>query len=344
VTRGHSTTSAYIRERRRDEKMELVFTRSHPEKRIPAGEEWREDYVMKRDADREKRGLPPVWGGLTYRFAAKLWKKKGKGIAINARNARLCFNKIWDGRNEGKGTGDGSPLECPLCEELDGMQHWTCECLDPALSRVRDRALRNINEAARQATQKRGQWTPSQALVDLVETTKGMLLVGPERHRTWCGLWSETQRRDLNEHLRHLEEAETDKFRSFVVRLGNLTTDAVIQIWECRKTETRRGNGDGLRNEDEENREQAPFRRRTIIDFFGGPVRGRGRRVNPRRRKQRNTGQRQAQFRKAGEVLEEDQEESGEETQDGVEDEGSGKGRSRTGSSEALAAGNTPLE
>ena len=40
ATRGHSASSAYIQRMRRYEKMNLDFTRSHPERRIPTGEEW----------------------------------------------------------------------------------------------------------------------------------------------------------------------------------------------------------------------------------------------------------------------------------------------------------------
>ena len=138
-------------------------------------------------------------GGLTYRFAAKLWRKKGKGVAINARNARLCFNKIWDGRNEGKGSLDGAPLACPLCGEPDGMQHWTCECADPALKRIRDRALREIGMATTQALKGRGQWSPSQPYKDIIDLAKTALLEGRERHKTWCGLWSPAQRQSLND-------------------------------------------------------------------------------------------------------------------------------------------------
>ena len=87
-----------------------------------------------------------------------------------------------------------------------------------------------------------------------------------------------------------MNEPETSKFRSHMSRLGNITTEAIVKIWECRKSRTHERDDDEDDNDEDAEEERAPTRRRTILDFFGGPTRARGRRINPRRRNRRNTG------------------------------------------------------
>jgi hypothetical protein len=96
-------------------------------------EERKSRYLKNRDILRQEAGRPAEWEDRTYRFAAKHWKKLGTGLAARARSARLRFDKQWDGRNEGKGKGDGGPLGCPLCGELDGGDHWVRRCAIPEI-------------------------------------------------------------------------------------------------------------------------------------------------------------------------------------------------------------------
>jgi hypothetical protein len=63
-----------------------------------------ENYLKERDRYREEAGRDPEWEGATVEFAASIRGQK-EGLGSWARWNRIIFDKVWDGRNEGKGTG-----------------------------------------------------------------------------------------------------------------------------------------------------------------------------------------------------------------------------------------------
>ena len=220
---------------------------------------WRKEYVRKRDEYRGARDLPPKWEGLTLKFAASLWKKQGEGLAAAARNNRLLFDKVWDGRNEGKGKGAGEekgrPLACPFCGGADGMDHWVRECGDEDLAKIRrevEGEVRCVVAKALKARKGSG-WKPSAGYYGFSAALPRMVLEGDDR--VWCGHWSEEKMGELEQFVGGMEEGELLKVKGVIRGVGEVTVRGVIKLWEKRKE--KRGEGrrffEGDEEDDEEN-------------------------------------------------------------------------------------------
>ena len=193
-------------------------------------------YLNKRDEYRRQRGEEPMWENLTIGYAAKSWRHQGKGLGISARNRRLMYNKIWDGRNEGKGLDGGKPLRCKACKvEDDGMDHWVGQCTEEGMTKERKIGKRKIESSIKNALSWDGEWRPSEGYKELLKYVKDKLLGKVEIGRLWCALWSEVELLEMERYMERIQEGEVDRVQKFFVFVGIATTEAVSEIWEARK-------------------------------------------------------------------------------------------------------------
>jgi hypothetical protein len=212
-------------------------------------------YLSKRDEYRMQRGEDPIWQDLTTGYAAKAWRSLGKGIGSRARSTRLMYNKIWDGRNEGKGTGTGEPLRCPLCNlEVDGMDHWVGGCSNAKIVAARAKAVKEVKWTISKARMRDGEWTPSLAYRELLSYVSNKLLGRQDAGRLWSALWSEAELQEMEIYMDRIQEGETDRVQSFFQFIGKATVEGVSDIWETRKTTLKeiKKTGQEVEEEDEE--------------------------------------------------------------------------------------------
>jgi len=202
-------------------------------------------YLRNRDDLREEPGRPREWEGRTISFAAKTWGGEGEpGVSSRARSVRLLFDKQWDGRNEGKGKGDGSPLGCPLCGEPDGGDHWARQCGEQPLTKIRSKAEREIRAAAERTKRRRGTYAPSEMLKRIVDWVRDNLTSkDPGSFRLWCGLWPGAALDRWDQDISALTGGEPRRLGGLIKRMAAITTRAVSDLWETRKdlTDERRG-------------------------------------------------------------------------------------------------------
>jgi hypothetical protein len=198
-----------------------------------SGEYRRKEYLRKRDGYRREAGRLPRWEGCTVRFAAGRWRKlaETKGIAEWARLARVFWDKSWDGRNEGKGKGDGSPLDCPMCGGKDGMQHWARECSHEDLTRVREEAERRVR--GRSYGAKKGKVAGSR-FCNVVDEIRRTVIDG-EDEKVWCGYWTESQISVMEGMAGELVGGEQSAIGNLVKDIGDITTEAVLKMWATRE-------------------------------------------------------------------------------------------------------------
>ena len=160
------------------------------------------------------------------------------------------FDKQWDGRNEGKGKGDGSPLGCPLCGEPDGGDHWARQCGEQPLTKIRSKEEREIRAAAERIKRRRGTYAPSEVLKRIVDWVRDNLTSkDPGSFRLWCGLWPGAALDRWDQDISALTGGEPRRLGGLVKRMAAITTRAVSDLWETRKdlAAGRRGAGDRVR-------------------------------------------------------------------------------------------------
>jgi len=144
---------------------------------------------------------------------------------------------MWDGRNEGKGTKEGKPLQCPLCKlEEDGMDHWVGECTNAKMAVARVKALRDVKWAFSCARMKDGEWSPSGGYRDLLSFVSKKLLGKQDMGRLWSALWSESELQEMEPLMNRIQEGETDRVQKFFSCVGKATVEGVSDLWEARKT------------------------------------------------------------------------------------------------------------
>ena len=145
--------------------------------------------LVKRDAERVKRGDREIWGSNTLKFAAERLQLKEAGIARRGHWCRMEHKRHWTvGSNRCKGVKDPvdkqKALECVLCHEDDSYDHWIRRCGCKQLSDVRLKHQRAYRE-----------W--SAALPTLAEQElAGLILwlsMKPDGHRVAMANWSQVQ-------------------------------------------------------------------------------------------------------------------------------------------------------
>jgi hypothetical protein len=190
-------------------------------------------YLNNRDEYRKKRGLEPIWRDLTTGYAAKCWSKLGKGIMTSSRSTRLMYNKIWDGRNEGKGLEGGS-LKCKLClgDNEDGMDHWVGTCGNKEMKYEREKVRCRINKVVRRSMARTGVWIMTQGYKEIIEYVQRKLLGTEDIGRLWSGLWDNKEIEEIEMMIVRVEEGELEKLRGFMAEVGTETTEGVSEIWE----------------------------------------------------------------------------------------------------------------
>ena len=227
-------------------------------------------YLNKRDEYRIQRGEEPIWQDLTTGYAARMWRSLGNGISTRARSTRLMYNKIWDGRNEGKGTATGEPLQCPLCNtEADGIDHWTGRCKNAEIMKVRTDAEKEIKWAVSYAKMRDGEWKPSSGYNDLLNYVSSKLLGKKDSGRLWSALWSESELEEMEAYMGRIQEGETDRVQKFFTSVGKASVGGVSDIWEIRKTTLKRIKKADPMSDDEETRDEVP-----VTDPFAGEREG----------------------------------------------------------------------
>jgi hypothetical protein len=198
-------------------------------------EDRRSKYLETRDDLRQEAGRAAEWVGRTYKFAAKHWKKLGSGTAARARSARLRFDKQWDGRNEGKGVGDGSPLGCPLCGEPDGGDHWARSCGRGSLTRIRGKAENEIRALVGALVRGRRKGRASDAMLRVAHSLQDLVLSREGGvYRLWCGLWPYGWLDGQDDDARRLEEGEAERLGTLFGKVADITIAAVSELWEER--------------------------------------------------------------------------------------------------------------
>jgi hypothetical protein len=210
------------------------------------------------------------------------------------------YNKMWDGRNEGKGLEGGVPLCCPLCkQEADGMDHWLGECNNAKMMTARAKAVKEVKWAVSCARMRDGEWTPSGGYRDLLSYVSNKLLGKRDSGRLWSALWSEPELQEMELHMDRIQDGEIDRVQKFFTSVGKATVEGVSDIWEARKTTLKeiKRTDQGIGEENEEDvasLEPDPFEReregmetwlREEVEEETGciPDRPIGRRVNKRR-------------------------------------------------------------
>jgi hypothetical protein len=185
-----------------------------------------ENYLKERDRYREEAGRDPEWEGATVEFAASIRGQK-EGLGSWARWNRIIFDKVWDGRNEGKGTG--VVYECPLCGEEDGMEHWVGGCEDAGVRCQRSKVLVGVGDLLSRLC-----LGAASVFINFVEALRQVFLEHPLRHRMWCGLWLPPQ----VDHLRPVYDLMNGPMklsaRSVLRKVGRLLQDGVLEIWSER--------------------------------------------------------------------------------------------------------------
>jgi hypothetical protein len=141
------------------------------------------------------------------------------------------YDKIWDGRNEGKGKG-GAPLQCPLCDAPDGMDHWVKECQDDYLVDIRysvGKALRayEIKSA--------GGGKRSVAYCNIARELTRAAMEGDGK--TWCGLWSDESLQRFEGLTRGLQGVEWKMVGGLFEGAGIIMARAVSEMWASRKVQ-----------------------------------------------------------------------------------------------------------
>ena len=126
-------------------------------------------YYQQRDAARIKSGKPAEWFFHTAALSQAARKTSGLTMRQKASWTRILLKKLW--------LHIQSPLNCPVCNEADTLDHWIIHCRDCTITAIREKTLVTIDKI------------PAMIPTDIAlkKSILRLARTSPAPFRLWCG-------------------------------------------------------------------------------------------------------------------------------------------------------------
>ena len=153
-----------------------------------------DEYLRTRDADRDRRHLPPKWQSFNIPLAARMWESPLHPETLTLRN-RLLWDKHWHPGNQAKSVTDPSVRDliskCPLCSCADSVAHWNVFCQNPRATKLRRDSLSSMRKIIRDILNRHPHL---RVRIESLEESYFSLLTGNSVPTDiWRGLWTSPQ-------------------------------------------------------------------------------------------------------------------------------------------------------